>query len=738
MTAPQTPAEVRRQLLRGGFTPLPLYGKAPVIEAWQKRHDTTEHEIESWSRMHPAAQNTGILTRLTPTLDIDILDSDAAAAVELLVRDRFEDKGRILVRFGNAPKRCIPFQTIEAFPKILRLLGDADTPVKDCEILEFLCDGQQVVVDGVHPDTGKPYSWFGGALGQIKHDDLPNISAEEAQALIDDAARLLVEEFGYRCKTPKPPGNGDGRGDWSFTPDDLIDHGQLTALAMRLLKSGMVAGAAVNFLRTAVAGVANVDEERRQRRLKEIPGMVSSAEAKLGLPPPPGLDPPAPPSSQPRLTLGDFWAYMLQHNYIFAPTGELWPGASVNSRIPPISVGTNERGEPITIPASVWLDQRKPVEQMTWSPGEPTLIRDRLITGGGWIDRRGATVFNLYRGPTLALGDAAEAGPWFDHVSRVYPTHADHIILWNAHRVQRPQEKINHALVLGGLQGIGKDTLLEPVKRAVGPWNFLEVSPQQLLGRFNGFLKSVILRVSEARDLGEVNRYSFYDHLKAMTAAPPDVLRIDEKHLREYCVPNVCGVIITTNHKTDGIFLPADDRRHYVAWSELTKDDFEAEYWTKLYRWYDEGGDRHVAAYLASLDLAGFDPKAPPPKTQAFWDIVDASRAPEDAELADVLDKLKNPPALTLAAAQNAADDGEGSFGEWLQDRKNRRQIPHRFEQCGYAPVRNAAAPADGLWKIKGKRQAIYASALLSRRDQLAAAGELAAGKRWDGKQWSW
>ena len=53
-----------------------------------------------------------------------------------------------------------------------------------------------------------------------------------------------------------------------------IDHGQLTALAMRLLKSGMVAGAAVNFLRTAVAGVANVDEERRQRRLKEIPGMV--------------------------------------------------------------------------------------------------------------------------------------------------------------------------------------------------------------------------------------------------------------------------------------------------------------------------------------------------------------------------------------------------------------------------------------------------------------------------------
>ena len=81
---------------------------------------------------------------------------------------------------------------------------------------------------------------------------------------------------------------------------------------------------------------------------------------------------------------------------------------------------------------------------------------------------------------------------------------------------------------------------------------------------------------------------------------------------------------------------------------------------SELVRWYDQGGDHHVAAYLALLDLAGFDPKAPPPKTEAFWNIVDASRAPEDAELADVLDKLKNPPALTLAAAQNAADDGEG------------------------------------------------------------------------------
>src|SRR5262249_4121642 len=137
--------------------------------------------------------------------------------------------------------------------------------------------------------------------------------------------------------------------------------------------------------------------------------------------------------------------------------------------------------------------------------------------------------------------------------------------------------------------------------------NFAEVSPQQMLGRFNGYLKSVILRVSEARDLGEVNRYQFYDHLKAYTAAPPDVLRVDEKNLREYSVFNCCGVIITSNHKPDGISLPDDDRRHYVAWSDLDKTDFDEDYWNRIWTYYlDQGGFRHVAGYLAQLDISGF------------------------------------------------------------------------------------------------------------------------------------
>jgi hypothetical protein len=438
--------------------------------------------------------------------------------------------------------------------------------------------------------------------------------------------------------------------------------------------------------------------------------------------------PPAENAVSEAVTLNDFYAYMPMHNYLYTPSREPWPGASVNARIPPVPLMHNGKpvldddGEQVLLSASAWLDRNKPVEQMTWAPGEPMIIRDRLVSAGGWIERRGVSCFNLYRPPEIELGDADEAGPWLAHVHRLYSkADAHHSIQWLAHRVQRPAEKINHGLMLGGNQGIGKDTLLEPVKRAVGPWNFSEVSPRDLFEPFNPHVKSVILRISEARDLGDVSRFSFYDHMKAYTAAPPDVLRCNEKNLRQHSVLNCCGVTITTNHKADGLFLPADDRRHYVAWSDLKKEDFGASYWNKLWGWYESGGYAHVAAYLVGLDISSFDPKAPPPKTPAFWDIVDANRAPEDAELADVLDSLGNPNATTLIRVQAKAT---GDFDAWISDRRNRRQIPYRFEQCGYVPVRNEAAD-DGLWRIKDKRQVVYAKASLSLRERLEAAGKL-------------
>ena len=102
------------------------------------------------------------------------------------------------------------------------------------------------------------------------------------------------------------------------------------------------------------------------------------------------------------VSLDDFHAYMPQHSYIFEPSREMWPASSVNSRIAPMPAldadgnpALDKDGKPKRTPASVWLDRNKPVEQMTWAPGKPTLIRDRLIAEGGWIEQC-VTKFNLY------------------------------------------------------------------------------------------------------------------------------------------------------------------------------------------------------------------------------------------------------------------------------------------------------------------------------------------------------
>src|SRR5262245_12528239 len=291
--------------------------------------------------------------------------------------------------------------------------------------------------------------------------------------------------------------------------------------------------------------------------------------------------------SQPErpVSVDDFYAYMPQHNYIFVPARDLWPASSVNARIPLVPLMHN--GEPVLdehskqkfISASAWLDQNRPVEQMTWAPGLPMLIKDRLISEGGWIHRGGCSTFNLYRPPNIKPGDATKAGRWLEHIEKLYPNDKDHIVRWLACRVQRPQAKINHALFLGGVQGIGKDTLLYPVKYAVGPCNVKEILPPTLVGRFNGFVKAVLLCINETHALGDADRYGFYERMKSYTAAPPETIRVDEKHLREHEVLNVCGVIITSNYKTSGLYLPSDDRRHYVAWSDLDKDSIPEKYW---------------------------------------------------------------------------------------------------------------------------------------------------------------
>jgi hypothetical protein len=280
-----TPAELRLRLLRNGYAPLPLIGKAPNMKNWQAKADTNAGEIELWSSIWPDAKNTGALTRLMPTLDLDILNEEAARAAEEIVRTNHEEHGLVLVRIGRPPKRAIPFMTDKPFKKILVILI---APNGAEEKIEFLGDGQQVAVAGLHPDIGQPYRWHGGELWQTGRAELPYIREAEAQALVDEIVETLCRDFGYRRAAGRPKqrdSNGHdpaGGADWLFLFDNIRDshalHDTLCKLAAKLIRSGMSAAAAVNLLRALMQASSAPRDARWEERFNDIARLVASAE----------------------------------------------------------------------------------------------------------------------------------------------------------------------------------------------------------------------------------------------------------------------------------------------------------------------------------------------------------------------------------------------------------------------------------------------------------------------------
>ena len=181
------------------------------------------------------------------------------------------------MRTGKAPKRAIPFRTDKPFGKIIATVV---APNGRTEKIEFLGDGQQVVVFGIHPETKQPYDWHGGEPGQIAREDPPHIGEAEARQLVDTAVDLLVNEFGY-CRAAERPKEKDhdaytegGIADWQRLLKNVCEgrelHDSLRDLAAKLVASGMCPGAAVNQLRAFMQASTVAHDGRWQERYDDI------------------------------------------------------------------------------------------------------------------------------------------------------------------------------------------------------------------------------------------------------------------------------------------------------------------------------------------------------------------------------------------------------------------------------------------------------------------------------------
>lgn len=424
----------------------------------------------------------------------------------------------------------------------------------------------------------------------------------------------------------------------------------------------------------------------------------------------------------------DFYYYGPEDKYYQVEKRAWYTSSAVAKVLRPVPTGSKP------VPGDEWIASHRPVNEVGWYPGEEQIIEGRRLTDNGWEECEGWKALNTYQPSTIRLGDPEKAGRFIEHTKRVYPDHYQHILDWLAYKVQNPGIKINHALLLGGPPGVGKDTIIESVVPAIGKANVADIGPKAFERDFNPFAKSVLMRVSELHDQGEKSRNSFYEHMKTYIASPPNTIFVNEKHRQEYPVPNVTGVIYTTNSRTGGLWLPEDDRRHFVAWSELEASCWSEGYFRSYFSWlYDEGGAEHVAAWLHAQDLSYFDPGMPPEKTVSMRAMVHASQSQEYDEFLSIFTQLSWPPAVVMGdlvaqanTAMTAAEEamgGEADFALWLKDRRNRKLIPHRMEEQGYVKVLNPNA-SEGKWIVKATAVTIYARTTLTPDERVSAARE--------------
>jgi hypothetical protein len=220
-------------------------------------------------------------------------------------------------------------------------------------------------------------------------------------------------------------------------------------------------------------------------------------------------------------------------------------------------------------------------------------------------------------------------------------------------------------------------------------WSFAEVSPQNVLGNFNGFLKPVILRISEARDLGEVDRFKFYDHSKALPASPPDLLRVNEKNLREHYVPNITTPARSSQRTTRPTASSCPPMTAITSSPGRcsTGRTFRGLLECTVALVSARRGLGHVGAYLRTLDLSLFDPMAPlpaVPATAAKGDAPDFENQPgqETTPAKSALRGIPHhatrrwrrlrPPRRTMTNAPGRAL----SFRSWQSPRTARRARP--------------------------------------------------------------
>jgi hypothetical protein len=286
------------------------------------------------------------------------------------------------------------------------------------------------------------------------------------------------------------------------------------------------------------------------------------------------------------------------------------------------------------VEASVSFDENrqtmgaKALVGITYAAGESVIVaRDGDLYGNRWRDAR------------PAYAPAGNIDPWLEHCKALVPNaeELEHIFDVMAFKVQHPEVKINHAILHGGDQGSGKDTMWAPFIWAVcGPHlkNRGLLDNDTMSSQFGYALESEILILNELKEPDAKERRALANKLKPIIAAPPEMLTVNRKGLHPYQMANRVFVLAFSNDPVP-ISLDSQDRRWFCVWSHAPRMSAEAA--EKMWKWYKAGGFAAIGGWLSRRDVAAFNPGATPMMTEFKMNLVEHGMSMAESYLVELM-----------------------------------------------------------------------------------------------------
>lgn len=256
------------------------------------------------------------------------------------------------------------------------------------------------------------------------------------------------------------------------------------------------------------------------------------------------------------------------------------------------------------------------VDRLTYSPGEPMFCRERASDNVAVQD-----CLNLYTPPDITPVEG-DVSPFLELVSHVFDGDhfaVQHVLRFFAYAVQNPGARINHALVIQGAQGIGKDTLVQTMEHVFGQHNCAQVMLQQIESQFNDWLLGRQMVVFN--EVLATGRRGVYNKLKPYITDPYATINI--KHLAPQRYRNVAIYVFLTNYQ-HALSIDHGDRRTWVWYSKAKPKS--PEFYRAYYDWLaDKHNINALYEFFLKHDLGNFNPAAPPPMTDAKQSLMNSS-----------------------------------------------------------------------------------------------------------------